>query len=67
MRRTEPCNLCPPESWVDRPAPDRPGYLVTHCQRCGRCLGYRPVVTKGKRPDAEPRGVLANQYYLGGM
>jgi hypothetical protein len=68
VKRTEPCNLCPPEAWVEKPAADRPGYLITHCAQCGRCLGHRPAVTKRKgAAAAEPQPITANQYYLEGM
>lgn len=63
------CNHCPPEAYVDTPAPNRPGYLVTHCKLCGRCLGQRPVDTrKAKAKGPQPElATTSNQYHLEGM
>lgn len=37
-----------PRDWKDTKDPDRPGWLITRCLKCGAWIGNRPVDGKAK-------------------
>ncbi len=41
-------NHVDPRDWKDSKDLGRPGWIVTHCVKCGAWIGSRPVESKGK-------------------